>query len=547
MKHQSRLTIFLLVIIPVFSVIWIMSEIDPVGNYPDSKQGPGLTIDESFNVEQGYILFESMSLYGFALVDPSSGKQIFSLPGYLPDHPPLGRLAIGTGHRIGNSFSPTDHPAAEVSIVSARWSSAFVFGLQLFIIGYAASRWYGSVAGISSMIALLVMPRVFGHAHLASLETMMNLTYSITVIAIASFWKPGNKITYKQIIIAGFFLGMALLTKIQGVLIPIPVGIWALYHWRKKSILPVILWGAFGVLVFFFFWPWLWLDPIEHFMQYLGRTTDRVPLKNWYWGQSWKDVDVPFHYSFIMFAVTVPVGLLAMGILSLFSKKHSLKSDPKKQLLLLCAFFPFLIFAKSGTAVYDGVRLFLVAYPLWAILVGQGAAMLFSAMETKFSKAIATVVMLMVFSSQAVGNISMSPCYLSYYNLFTGGLAGAEKLGFEVTYWGDSLTRDFLKEVIEVLPENTKLKCFPVLHLNQLRTIQNQSPLLAESSVKLVAYDGKHDREKEYLLIFHKKADIEEPLTTILQNAKLLKEFSMDGVWLAALFEISHEDALISR
>ena len=545
MKQYSRLTIFFLILIPLAGTFWILSEIDPAGNYPNSRQGPGLTIDESFNVEQGYLLYEAMSIYGFALMDPASGKQIFSLPGYLPDHPPLGRLAIGMSHHFaskGETVKPENPEAITVSIVAGRWSSAFVFGIQLLLIGLVANRWYGPVAGISSMLALLFMPRVFGHAHIASLETMMNLTYSATVLSIASSWKPEEKISWKQILIPGVLLALALLTKIQGVLIPIPVGIWAFYYWRKKAFQPVILWGLLGVFVFFLLWPWLWLDPIEHFKEYLGRTTDRVHLKNWYWGQVWNDTDVPFHYSFIMFLVTIPVGLIGLGITSLFWKKQNVIQDPKKLLLVLCAFFPFVIFAKKGTAVYDGVRLFLVAYPLWAVLAGEGASRIYSVLETRFSKMISTGIITIFLLSQSVGNFSMSPCYLSYYNLLVGGLSGAEKFGFEVTYWGDSLTKDFLEEVVEAVPENSEISCFPVLHMKQLPALENQSPILAEKGIKLVAYDERIKKEKEYLLVFHKKADTEESLAAKLESAKLIREFRKQDVWLAALYELAKEN-----
>ena len=40
--------------------------------------------------------------------------------------------------------------------------------------------------------------------------------------------------------------------------------------------------------------------------------------------------------------------------------------------------FVLLIFSLPGTPVYDGVRLFLMVFPLWAVWVGIGAGWLVS-------------------------------------------------------------------------------------------------------------------------------------------------------------------------
>ena len=46
--------------------------------------------------------------------------------------------------------------------------------------------------------------------------------------------------------------------------------------------------------------------------------------------------------------------------------------------------------------------------------------------------------------AQGYGVVALHPFGLSYYNLLVGGLPGAERLGLELTYWGDAVDRVLL-------------------------------------------------------------------------------------------------------
>lgn len=50
------------------------------------------------------------------------------------------------------------------------------------------------------------------------------------------------------------------------------------------------------------------------------------------------------------------------------------------------------------------------------------------------------------------------PFYLAYYNEIAGGIHGAWNKGMETTFWCDSLTRDFLEEVNQFVPEGKTIK-----------------------------------------------------------------------------------------
>lgn len=50
-------------LIAVLAFVAVVAAIDPGGDYPDAPQGPGLTIDESFNVEQGVRLVAGLQAW----------------------------------------------------------------------------------------------------------------------------------------------------------------------------------------------------------------------------------------------------------------------------------------------------------------------------------------------------------------------------------------------------------------------------------------------------------------------------------------------------
>jgi hypothetical protein len=518
-------------------------------------EGPGITLDESFNVQMGVYQWRVLrDGINFVLLMPESVHDVFGPESnYNPDHPPLGRLWLGFWHDLIEwLFPPSDHPVNEHGIRfvtdCARVGSATAFALTVFLIGLFATKWYGRAAGLVAAVSLVLMPRVFSHAHLASLETFMNLTYSAAILAVAHWWQVRRpdlsqsetepreggttSVSLKVAVLTGILFGLALLTKMQAVLIPPVVGLWALWHWRARAIKPLAIFGAVGLLVFFVGWPWLWLDPLHNVREYFARTTGRAVLNCYYLGQVWSDKDVPWHYPFVMFTVTVPVGLHALGLLGVATKltrsasegmvpvgprwRFGLVCEPREQLLLAATLFPLVLFALPGIAVYDGERLFLVSYPIWAVLIGRGAEIAWNHLRqkaldgrwrlvaTQGRRGAATVLFLL---AQSIGVITMHPCQLSYYNLLVGGLYGADRLGFERTYWGDSLTRSLLRSMA---PQDEKraVVVMPVLHQFQLEELLQQSPILRNMGIQLLPDSPRAASVADGWLYFFRKADV---------------------------------------
>lgn len=524
--------------------------IDPGGEFPGVPAGPGVTLDESFNVQQGLFLKRTGAQYGWGLLHPASLQELFEHPDYLPDHPPFGRVWLGVWHDVAGTFIQAEAPPWVWSLALARIGSATAYALTILLVGWVAARWYGWGTGLCSSLALLLMPRAFGHAHLAALETVMNLTYALAALAVAAWWTKEKPPTKRAALLSGCLWGLAMLTKIQGVLLMVPVGVWGLCYWRHRAILPGVLFGAAGAATLFLFWPWLWIEPVGHLQEYLGRTTDRSINKVFYLGETYIDhADegvpelsghpvVPWHYPLVMFAVTVPLGLHLFGLIGLIGRHGGKRWDGPLQVLFACFLFPIVLFSLPGIAVYDGVRLFLVSLPLWAIVAGRGAALAWGWLSGQagwFGKFVWLTVFL---AMPAASMFALHPCQLSYYNMGVGSLRGAAHLGFEPTYWGDSIHREFQQEIVAAIPAGSRVGVVPVLHRFQIPDLVSQSHIFRGHELRLEPYDPNMADPPAYVLTFYRKADHSGQLTDVLKRSELVVSYEPQGVKLAALYRL---------
>lgn len=546
MVHLRSSNWFWPAVIAVAAWLAVLSALDPTGDHPGHFDGPGMTVDEAFNVGQGVALADRLlarDLAGYREIDAR-----------LPDHPPLGRLWIGLCHEIAFLIAPPVDRTVPYSITCARTAPATAFAALVFLVGVCASHWYGRFGGAVAALAVVLMPRLFGHAHLAALETMVNLTCTAAVLYLASHWSAAARsspaepkatstggccdvLILRAAAIGGLLFGLALLTKVQAVLLPIPVALWALWQQRWRALPALAVWGLTGLIVFFVFWPYLWSAPIGHVQQYLGRTTDRAVLYVWYFGQVLADRDVPWHYPWVMFLTTVPVGLQLIGFFGIFGPQGDAWKSPRELLVMACCLFPLCVFSIPRVAVYDGERLFSMVFPLWAVLIGRGTESLRLRLTSRMSPRKAALVLVAFLAAQSYGLVALAPCWLSYYNLAVGGLSGAAKLGLEVSYWGDGVTRTFLADVAKAVPEGETIAVAPVLYGGQWDELRRQSPILKQRMIQLAPIESQAGQEARFVLLFNRSEYLPKEFRRLLEEREIVASVRRQGVPLAALID----------
>src|SRR4029077_3767213 len=127
---------------------------------------------------------------------------------------------------------------------------------------------------------------------------------------------------------AGAVWSLALLTKIHAwFLLPL-LGVWSLVRLPpRRALLAMTTWTVVGVGLFWAGWPWLWSNAWSRLWAYWGTGVARVTIMVQYFGRVFADHDVPWHYPWVYFATTVPVGFQALGLVGIARAWKDRRSD----------------------------------------------------------------------------------------------------------------------------------------------------------------------------------------------------------------------------
>ncbi len=485
---------------------------------------PGITVDEPLDVRPGRTYVATLRARGVRFFDRSTVDAVFRDNA---EHPPLGRWLLGIASTLGQPFEVLLRGGPDpvgIYVVAGRVAPALAFGAMVGLVAATAGRRYGRPSAWAAGLALALMPRVFAHAHLGALDTFIAFFWTLALLALASATEGRRPVL--ALALAGLTLGLALLTKIHAwFLIPVAL-LWSLARLRP---IPALLgwssWLAVGMATFFAGWPWLWYDPVGRLSRYLGTGIDRVSIRVLYFGQVYADREVPWHYPWFYFAATIPVGLLALGAWGAWRGWRGRRGDPLPGLLLGSIALVLVVFSTRVPA-YDGERLFLVAFPLFAILIGRG----FGAIWEGGGRG-RRVALIGLMVAQGWGVASMHPFGLSYYNLLVGGLPGAERLGLELTYWGDSVDGPLLDRLAaEARPGDTAALA-PTLAPDQGKIATTRRLI----RIPLVLEDQEGAERADWLVVSRRSAYWSGAIRERVARGPIVVTRGRQGVWLSAI------------
>ncbi len=485
---------------------------------------PGITIDEPLDVRPGRTYVATLRARGLRFFDRATVDAVFRDNA---EHPPLGRWLLGVASTLGEPFEVLLRGGPDpvgLYVVAGRLAPALAFGVLVGLVAGSAGRRYGRGAGVVAGLALASCPRVFAHAHLGALDTFISLFWTLALLAAArgiEGRRPGLMLA-----VAGLAWGLALLTKIHAWFLPPLVLAHALVHLKPgRAVAAWIGWMGAGLATFFAGWPWLWFEPVGRLAAYLGTGVERVSIRVLYFGQVYADRDVPWHYPWVYFAATVPVGLLALGLWGLIRGSRERRTDPFP-ILLAGSIATFLVLFSTKVPVYDGERLILVVFPALAILAGRGFADLHGRLGRRGRLALGALVV-----AQGSGVVTMHPFGLSYYNLLVGGLAGAERLGLELTYWGDAVDGPLLDRLAIEAHAGQSAALAPTLAPDQGKIATTRR--LAR--IPVVLADQDQAGRADWLVVSRRTAYWSPEVRDRLARGPVVMTRSRQGVWLSAL------------
>jgi len=362
-------------------------------------------------------------------------------------HPPFEAL-VGL---VGDVLAPSwpDLPRARLGPILLFSITAGVIFLFVVI------RW-GNWAAALATGAWVLQPNLFGHGHYAGYDSVLTSLWVLSMVVFAQVVAPQAKSPSARsrwfwTLTFGLVLGCAAATKLTGWFLPLPFLAWAVLY-RSRQGFKTLLLGLFiaALVVWALLPPW-WTQPLAGVVRFLESNLSRgetIRIKVLFLGTTYDTPrqSLPWYNTLLWTIFVTPVGFLIMAGLGFWAALRYWRTESMG--LLIAGHWAFLMILRAlpHTPGHDGVRLFLPAFGVLALLAGRGARSLLDQWG-RWGKVAIAAALLEGFISIAV----MMPVPLSYFSPLVGGLPGATALGMEPTYYWDALS----PEARRWLAENT--------------------------------------------------------------------------------------------
>lgn len=483
---------------------------------------PGMTWDEGIDTQSA---LRARAWFGVLIRDGSAAFRRDTVEKYWAgdwkEHPGFTRAVYALGSLPFISFRKD---ALYRGWYVFRVVSGVMFALLAALVcGFAWRRLGGAIPGIMAAAFFMCLPRVFGHAHHVETDLLLALLWFAAAAAfIHGLERPRGSIAL------GVLLGLAPAVKLTGALIIVPLLLFGLLFERKKSWRNIIAALLLAPPVFILAQPMLWHDPAGGVAALVRHYTDpgvAFMLKTQYFGTVYHRVP-PWTYPFAMIGFTVPTFTLVLASSCMVRAVIEKQLRPAIVFCVLNALFLPIVFAAGRLAAYDGERLFLPIFAFLAVLAGAGLAW----WVADHNKIITIVIGVFIITTGCVKPvIDAQPYSLSYYNELTDGLRGAERAGFEPTYWGDAMTPKFAASLNRALPPGARLS---VIGYNPVNIEIFKEMKLLRGDIALVPYGS----EADFLLAFNRPGTWDPRTRYMFARVPPALEVRHRGVRLAALF-----------
>jgi 4-amino-4-deoxy-L-arabinose transferase-like glycosyltransferase len=358
---------------------------------------------------------------------------------YHPEIPMLQRIVQGKSAFLLGAF--LKEPAL------FRAGSAMLWVLMLLFLYLLADEAYGRPAAWAAAAMALSVPRLFGHGLIAATETSLLFTW---LAAIYFYMRCFDRRWPDWVF--GLVLGLGLMAKFQSLALLAALTAWG-FLWRPGRALRLFAWGAgLGLALFFAFQPLYWKDPVETFLAYVRFNLHHFPIRCHFLGVTYSGHG-PWYYAPVILGSTMPVPVLLLSLAGVL--RALVRPDRRQALFLWLAVVPLLLMMMPNAPTYDGERLFVQAYPLWVLLAAGGFGWIATRLRNWIGPAIA-----LLFAGAAAALALSHPHHLATYNALVGWPGGAERRGFESTYWLDSFTRDVMDAVNREVPASGRVQIY---------------------------------------------------------------------------------------
>ena len=427
----------------------------------------------------------------------------------------------------------------------------FLFFISVYFFFLLVKNRYNSwTFGILGSLFLIMSPRIFANSFYNNKDIVFMSLFIISLYAAINFLEKQN---YKNALIFSLLSAMLINVRILGLFLP-PL-IFLIYvinilrdqNYKKEIILPLILFLILTSLFTVLFWPYLWENPIEHFLLSIKTlSSHNLNFYTYYLGQYFFSADPPWHYSLVWIFISTPFLYITLFIIGFFfiaqrTTRRLLRIDKnnsyidlwrgKKELQDLIFFLTFLIpliiVIDSGSVSYDGWRHLYFIYPSLLLIAMLGIHLIMIAFFKKKKNYLFIISFILILPT-ILWMYKNHPFQNVYFN-FLAGKNYNEK--FEMDFSGVSN-----KKVLQYISENeagrTKIYSLSTTDLNLSKKILKKE---IRETIEIV-----HDiNSANYVTNNYRdwRGNLDPKKINIPKGFKILHEIKVDDVAINSIYK----------
>jgi len=390
-------------------------------------------------------------------------------------------LSLLFGFRMVDSFIPVsfDRVTTRVKwtllVLVVLWLVA-VFGLFAatdLVHNWISSLVQAAAAGQANIISSIasdlhkVKPEIYVQKYFVLFLRAQVVLFVLSTFILVWFWRklPSALHLLLSIAPAAILLGVTTSIRVLGPFAGLLVAVYAVWRSGRKALPMLFIYGIVALIVMYLTWPYLWPDPIGHFVE-SARVMAEYPWKGQvlFNGVMYTSTDIPRSYLPVLLGIqlTEPVWFLfAVGLAVVVYE--SIKRWEQKVILLVLTVVWFILplvgFVITRSPLYDNFRqVFFILPPVFMM---AGAA--FEKIKRPILQGALVGLLLL---PGIIDGVHLHPYEYIYYNRFIGGVQGAFRK-YELDYWGTSY-REAANYLNENAPANASLWVEGPVHILQL-------------------------------------------------------------------------------
>ena len=350
--------------------------------------------------------------------------------------------------------------------------------------------------GLLGATFLILSPRIFGDSFFNDKDLVFLSVFLIGIYTLVQFiLKP----SWRNALWHALACAIAIDVRLMAVLLPAAT-LAAFLMLTLRQALPIKkmlgLLGLYSVLLVVFviaFWPWLWLDPVGHFLlAFRNMAHFRHTPEMYFMGQIISAKELPWYYIPVWIGVTTPIiysllfcmglGVTLKQVWTNGRRLWSTKQELQDLIFLGLFIAPLLAVIVLHSVLYNGWRQMYFLYPAFLLVAVRGWVWIWAQCHSHQRRRNGVALVLVAcLGYTGYWMICWHPHQYLYFNVLAGEFAKR----FDVDYFGVSYTPLIKKIVAQEVNKNYSI--FPIWNFWQINYFVNTQILSDDDRKRIIS------------------------------------------------------------